>query len=238
MMSGDPAVMMLSQICGGPAADALPSRRAVAARSPARSMAEFAAADGRGSARQGRPDRLLDLFLHQLPACDPLCPRLGGEVQGSGPGRDRCACARIRLREEYRQCPPRHKGPEGRLSRRDRQRLCDLAGVSTISTGRRTTSSTRRDASATTISAKANTTNPNRSSSSCWRRPATGMSPAGCLGDRPWRGGGRRCDGNVNRRKPMSAMSAPRTSHPRRRRAGASHAYAHAGDRCREINGR
>ena len=52
---------------------------------------------------QGRAGRFLDLFLHQLPAHHPLCPRLGGEVQGPGPGRDRRACAGVRLREERRQ---------------------------------------------------------------------------------------------------------------------------------------
>ena len=51
---------------------------------------------------QGGAGRLLDLFLHQLPALDPLRPRLGRQVQGSGPGGDRRARAGIRLREKYR----------------------------------------------------------------------------------------------------------------------------------------
>ena len=41
--------------------------------------------------------QLLDLFLHQLPARDPLCPRLGEDLPRPGPGRNRRAHAGIRV---------------------------------------------------------------------------------------------------------------------------------------------
>jgi cytochrome c biogenesis protein CcdA len=47
---------------------------------------------------QGRRHRLLDLFLHQLPAQPALRQSLGRQVQGPGPGRDRRARAGVRVR--------------------------------------------------------------------------------------------------------------------------------------------
>jgi hypothetical protein len=47
-------------------------------------VAQLAAADARAAQRQGGAGRLLDLPLLQLPALDPLCPGLGGQVQGQG----------------------------------------------------------------------------------------------------------------------------------------------------------
>ena len=58
------------------------------------------AADDRSAERQGRAGRLLDLLLHQLPARDPLCARLGAEISRPGPRRDRRARAGIRFRED------------------------------------------------------------------------------------------------------------------------------------------
>ena len=43
-------------------------------------VAQFAAADGAGTARKSRPRRFLDLHLHQLAAHASLCPRLGREI--------------------------------------------------------------------------------------------------------------------------------------------------------------
>ena len=65
-------------------------------------MDQFAAADAARSARQGRADRFLDLFLHQLSARAALRAGLGRQVQGSRPGRDRRACAGIRVRDAIR----------------------------------------------------------------------------------------------------------------------------------------
>ena len=89
-------------------------------------VAQFAAVDDGRPARKGRPDRLLDLYLHQLAAHPALCPRMGREIQESGSGRDRRAHARVRLRARRRQRSPRREGHAGRLSDRDRQRLCDM----------------------------------------------------------------------------------------------------------------
>ncbi len=90
-------------------------------------LAQLAPADRRGTQGQGRADRLLDLFLHQLPARHSLCPGLGGEVQGSGAGGDRRAFARIRLRARRRQRQEGGRRPQDRLPRRHRQRLRHLA---------------------------------------------------------------------------------------------------------------
>ena len=107
-------------------------------------MAELAAADAGGAARQGRAGRFLDLFLHQLPARASLRPRLGREVQGPGPGRDRRARAGIRLREEPRQCAQRGRAIS-RSTIRSRSTTTTRSGApSTTSTGRRTTSSMRK----------------------------------------------------------------------------------------------
>ena len=65
-------------------------------------LAQLAAADGDGAARQGGARRLLDLYLHQLAADVALRPRVGREVQGSGARRDRRAHAGIRVRERRR----------------------------------------------------------------------------------------------------------------------------------------
>ena len=92
-------------------------------------VVELAAAHCRIAEGQGGAGRLLDLFLHQLPALDSLRPRLGAKIQGPGPGRDRRARAGISVREEHRQCKERRRQIEDRLSRRDRQRLRDLARV-------------------------------------------------------------------------------------------------------------
>ena len=69
-------------------------------------VAQFAAADGGGSARQGRPRRFLDLHLHQLAAHAALCSRLGREIPGQGSGGDRRPRAGVPIRKEPRQRPP------------------------------------------------------------------------------------------------------------------------------------
>ena len=85
----------------------------------------------------------------------------------AGTGRDRRAHARVRIRTEPRQRPPRRAADEDRLPDRDRQRLRDLARVQTTNTGLRSTSSMRGDAFASTTSARASTNGPRRSSNGC-----------------------------------------------------------------------
>ena len=60
----------------------------------------FAAVDARRSQGKGRPDRLLDIFLHQLPSRYTLRKSLGGKIQGLRSGRDRRAYAGICLRAQ------------------------------------------------------------------------------------------------------------------------------------------
>ena len=90
-------------------------------------MAEFAASDAGGAARQGRSGQFLDLHLHQLAAPASLCPRLGREIQGPGTGGDRRPCAGVRIRKEHRQRPLGREGHEDRLPGRGRQQPCHLA---------------------------------------------------------------------------------------------------------------
>ena len=90
-------------------------------------MAEFAAADAGGSARQGRSGQFLDLHLHQLAAPASLCPRLGREIQGPGTGGDRRPCAGVRIRKEHRQRSLGRERHEDRLPGRGRQQPCHLA---------------------------------------------------------------------------------------------------------------
>ena len=116
-------------------------RAAVACRR--RRMVELAAADAPSAQGQGGAGRFLDLLLHQLPARDPLRPRLGGEIQGSGPRGDRRACAGIRLREERRQ--RRTRSPSSKSTIRWRSTTTMRSGArSTTSIGRRIISSTRK----------------------------------------------------------------------------------------------
>ena len=90
-------------------------------------MVELTAIDGRRPTRKGRRRRVLDLLLHQLAAHDAVRPRVGREVQGTGAGRDRCALAGVRVREEHRQRPPGSQGDGCRLSDCGRQRSRGLA---------------------------------------------------------------------------------------------------------------
>ena len=165
-------------------------------------MAQLAAAHARKPARQGRARRFLDLFLHQLPAHAALRARLGREIQGQGPRRHRRACAGIRLREEHRQRDARRARTRHHLSGRDRQRLCDLAGLQQRVLAGALLHRRRKAASAIIISAKATTPNPKRSSSQL-------LAEAGRIA---------RCDGH-------------REGLRRRRRSGARHGRrAIAGD--------
>ena len=76
----------------------LPPRPAGARVHQPRPVVQHRAADDGGPARPRRPDRLLDLHLHQLPPHAALPRGLVREVQGPGPDRDRRPHARVPLR--------------------------------------------------------------------------------------------------------------------------------------------
>ena len=157
-----------------PAAVRLPDRRRLAFARRRDRVAQFAAVDAGRPARQGRARRLLDLYLHQLAAHTPLRPRVGREIQGSRSGGDRRAHAGVLVRARPRQRAPGGAGHAGRVSDRDRQRLCDLAAPSTTIIGRRSTSPMRRAVFGIITSARAHTRCRKWSSSNCWPRPECG----------------------------------------------------------------
>ena len=116
----------------------------------ARRLAQFAAADARGPARQSRSRPFLDLHLHQLAAHAGLPSRLGGEIQGQGTGRDRRPHAGIpfeknldNVRREAKTCvsttPSRSTA------------ITPFGEPSITSIGRRSISSTRRGACVTSF---------------------------------------------------------------------------------------
>ena len=76
--NGGPAMMMKAKPGDHAAEPGRRGRLPVTVRR--RGMAQFATADARRPQRQGRPDRFLDLFLHQLPARDSLCQGVGREI--------------------------------------------------------------------------------------------------------------------------------------------------------------
>ena len=165
---------------------------------------------------QGRPGRLLDVLLHQLPARDPLRPRLGREVQGPGPRRHRRARAGVRIREEPRQRAEGDQGPEDRLPGGDRQRLRDLARLRQPVLAGALLHRRAGPHPPPPFRRRRATTSPSASSSSCSPKPAK-TSVAGDLVDVDATGarGGLRRAAMCARRKPMSATSGPRTSCPR-----------------------
>ena len=167
------------------AAVQLARRRRVAFSGRRDRVAQFAAVDGERPARKSRPDRRLDLYLHQLAAHASLCPRVGREIQESGAGGDRRALARVRIRTQRRQRSPGREGHAGRLSDRDRQRLCDMARAQQPTIGRPSISSMRRDAFGIINSARANTTSRKGSFSNCWPRPEQAASVRNWLRSMP-----------------------------------------------------
>ena len=129
-----------------------------------RPVAEQQAADDGGAARQGRPDRLLDVLVHQLPADAPSRRGLVPAVpEGRARGRRR-PHARVRLRA--RAVERRGSGRSGSASG-IRSRSTTTTGPGPrggTSTGRRSTSSTEPDTSGPPTSARASTTSPRRTS--------------------------------------------------------------------------
>ena len=88
-----------------------------------------------GPDRQGRPARLLDVLLHQLPSCDPG-PRTPGEEVPRLAGRHRRPLAEVRGRAGHRehpqegprvrdQAPGRQRREHGPLAAVQRERLAD-----------------------------------------------------------------------------------------------------------------
>ncbi len=122
-----------------------------------RRMAQFAAADRVGAARQGRPHRFLDLHLHQLAAHAALCPRLGREISRPGTGGDRRPRAGVRLRKRPEQRPLRPWQTCGFPTRSRSTTTMSYGAPSGTSIGRRCISSMRRGVSGIIISARADT---------------------------------------------------------------------------------
>ena len=87
----------------------------------------------------------------------PYIRALGVQIQGSRPGRDRRAHARIRIRKKPRQRPPgRHANADRRI--RSRSTTTTRSGVrSTTNTGRPSTSSTARTRSPASFRRRAST---------------------------------------------------------------------------------
>ena len=197
------------------------SKRAGIARARER-MAEFAAADAGGPARQGRPGQFLDLHLHQLAAPASICPRLGREIQGPGTGGDRRPCAGVRIRKEHRQ---RSLGCEGHGASTTRSRSTTTMAFGAHSgtrPGRRCISSMRKDASAITSLARVLTNSRKWSSRRCCGRPAPPTSVASRLRWMPAVTTPLPIGATSDLRKTMSGLSAPKTSHLRAEHCGTS----------------
>ena len=103
--------------------DVLPVEGHLPSGSMERRLAQLAAADNGGGAREGRPRRLLDVHLHQLAAHARPTSGPGSRSTGSRPGRRRRPLARVPVRAGPRQRPPGREGDAGRVSGRGRQRL-------------------------------------------------------------------------------------------------------------------
>ena len=115
------------------------------------------AADDEGPARQGRPDRLLDLQLHQLHPHAALPERLEQALRQGRPGDRRRPHARVPVRARSRQRRRSDQDRRDRIPGRPGQRNTAPGTPTETSTGPPSTSSTPRARSATPTSARANT---------------------------------------------------------------------------------
>ena len=104
-----------------------------------RRLDQLRAADPRGAARPRRPDRLLDVLVHQLPADAPVHPRVGRPLPRRRADDRRRAHARVRVRAGRVERAREREGAEAPLPDRDGQRLRHLAGLAATSTGPRST---------------------------------------------------------------------------------------------------
>ena len=87
------------------------------------------AADAPAAARKGRPRRLLDVLVHQLPADAPAREGLVPDVRQGRARRPRRAHARVRVRARPVQRPRSRAPTGGHVPGRARQRLQDLERV-------------------------------------------------------------------------------------------------------------
>ena len=139
-----------------------------------RGVGQLAAADARGAARQGRPARLLDVLVHQLPAHAPAHPRWDDDVPRRRPGDRRRAHARVRLRARARQ---RARAPSATSESPTRSRSTTSTAPgrrSRTGTGPPSTSSTAAGTSATSTSARATTRRASASSATLLAEDASG----------------------------------------------------------------
>ena len=106
-------------------------------------LAQLRAADAGGTARTGRPRRLLDLHLRQLAADAAVCPRLGRQVPRRRADGHRRPHARVRVRARRRQHRSRSRATSA-SSTRSRSTATTASGApSPTTSGRRSTSPTR-----------------------------------------------------------------------------------------------
>ena len=130
-------------------------------------------------ARPRRPDRLLDLHVHQLHPHAPVPARLGQALRAPRADHRRRAHARVRLREGRRQRRARDRPERSRATPSRRTTSSAPGRRGATSTGRPSTWSTRGAASATPTSAKASTPRPRRRSARCSpRRGRAGLERA------------------------------------------------------------
>ena len=120
-------------------------------------MVQLAAAAARVATGQGRPDRLLDLLLHQLPANAPLPHPLGRDLPRRRARHRRRPHARVRLRARPRERSRGDRRARHQVSGSPRPASLRPGTPGRTGTGRPSTSSTGRATSATPTSARART---------------------------------------------------------------------------------
>ena len=105
------------------ASSMLPVHGTLAAAAGPRPVVQQPAAHPRATEGQGRPGRLLDLQLHQLPAHTALSEGVGRQISQGRAGHHRRACARVRVRARAGQCRARRSRILASAIRRARQPL-------------------------------------------------------------------------------------------------------------------
>ena len=144
-----------------------------------RALAQLGAADATRAPRPGRPDRLLDVLVHQLPPDAALHPRMGRALPRRRADDRRRPLARVRLRagrvERARERPQARPALPGRA----RQRVRHLAVLAQPVLAREVPDRQAAAASATSTSARASTPRRKRRSGRCSAptRPARPVSP-------------------------------------------------------------
>ena len=95
----------------------------------ARGLDQLQAADAAGPARPRRPDRLLDVLLHQLPAHAPAHPRVGRPLPRRRADDRRRPHARVRVRARAVERAREREEARAPLPGRARQRLRHVGGL-------------------------------------------------------------------------------------------------------------